>query len=236
MARSSLVDEDLPGLGERPGTSLTSFLTIPVPHHLWIRVAGKVSYPGTRRLARLASVTTLFQTHHIPGKENIEADCLSRLVQGSVPSWAYVIKLCSRLETCQICLLPPELLSTLATILSSELTEATYEEELTTRLFTLEIVIFPVGSSPLDLESTVSQTPSPSSYRPHTSFFINPSRLCASSCRRRQLQSRPNLSDQTLQGYLSAARSDTISLLTSKPCALTWIRLPLPTNGQRLSP
>jgi hypothetical protein len=129
----------------------------------WIRVAGKVSDPGTRRLARLASaflvyachLTTLFQTHHIPGKDNIEADCLSRLVKGSVPSWAYVIRQCSRLETCRICLLPPELLSTLAAVLLSEPIEDTYEE-LTTRLFTLELVILPLGSRPQDLESTVS--------------------------------------------------------------------------------
>jgi hypothetical protein len=60
----------------------------------WIRVAGKAQERGTRRLARLASallvqacsLTTLFQTNHIPGKLNDEADCLSRLVRGSVPS------------------------------------------------------------------------------------------------------------------------------------------------------
>jgi hypothetical protein len=131
----------------------------------WIKVAGKAQDPGTRRLARLASalivhactLTTLFQTNHIPGKENDEADCLSRLVQGSVPSWDYVTNLCPRLATCRICLLPPELLSTLASTLLSPLTEGTYEQT-TTRLLTLELVILPDGLRPPTLQSTISPT------------------------------------------------------------------------------
>jgi hypothetical protein len=129
----------------------------------WTRSAGKCPDPGVRRLARLASallvracpLTTLFLTEHIPGKENDEADCLSRLVNKSVPSWDYVTKLCSRLEPCRICLLPPELLSTLAEILSNPLTEVTYEN-VTTRLLMLELVILPVGSRPSALQSTIS--------------------------------------------------------------------------------
>ena len=130
----------------------------------WIRVAGKAKDPGTRRLARLASallvsachLTTLFQTQHIPGKLNVEADCLSRLVRGSVPSWEYVINLCSRLSTCRICLLPLELVSTLADILSSPPIGVTYEE-ITTTLLLLEVNILPVGSRPQALLSTLYQ-------------------------------------------------------------------------------
>jgi hypothetical protein len=129
----------------------------------WMRSAGKVRDPGVRRLARLASaflvkacsLTALFQTQHIPGKENDEADCLSRLVNDSVPSWDYVTKQCSRLLTCRICLLPRELLSTLADVLSSPLIEETYDA-VTTRLLTLELDIFPNGSRPVTLQSTVS--------------------------------------------------------------------------------
>ena len=129
----------------------------------WLRVAGKVRDPGTRRLARLASallvracsLTTLFQSCHIPGKQNDEADCLSRLVRQLTPSWDYVITQCSRLLTCRICLLPPELLSTLAEIHSSPLTEATYDD-VTTQLLILEPVILPLGSRPPDLQSTIS--------------------------------------------------------------------------------
>jgi hypothetical protein len=139
----------------------------------WIRVAGKAQDPGTRRLARLASallvhacsLTTLFQTSHIPGKQNDEADCLSRLVKGSVPSWDYVISQCSRLATCRICLLPPELLSTLADILSSPPIAATYEE-ITTQLLLLEVDILPAGSRPQGLQSTLSRPSNPSSSLP----------------------------------------------------------------------
>ena len=129
----------------------------------WMRVAGKCHDPGIRRLARLASsllvracsLTTAFTTCHIPGKQNDEADCLSRLVNKLTPSWDYVIMLCSRLVTCRICLLPPELLSVLAKLLSSPPTEETYDD-VTTKLLTLELVILPHGSRPPDLQSTIS--------------------------------------------------------------------------------
>jgi hypothetical protein len=129
----------------------------------WLRTAGKCWDPAVRRLARLASalliracsLTTLFNSRHIPGKQNDEADCLSRLVRKSVPSWDYVITQCCRLRICRICLLPPELLSTIAEILSSPPTEATYED-VTTQLLSLELIILPLGSRPQDLQSTIS--------------------------------------------------------------------------------
>ena len=129
----------------------------------WMRSAGRCQDEGIRRLARLTAallvratlLTTLFQTRHIPGVQNDEADCLSRLVQKLVPSWDYVIRQCCRLANCRLCLLPPELLSSLARLLSSPLTAGTYEDE-TTRLLTLELVILPLGSRPPALQSTIS--------------------------------------------------------------------------------
>jgi hypothetical protein len=129
----------------------------------WIRTAGKCRDPGIRRLARLASallvracsLTTIFYCRHIPGKQNDEADCLSRLVNESIPSWDYVTTQCSRLQTCRICLLPPELLSTIAEILLSPPIEATYDD-VTTQLLSLELVILPLGLRPPALQSTVS--------------------------------------------------------------------------------
>jgi hypothetical protein len=129
----------------------------------WMRSAGKVRDLVVCRLARLASsflvkacsLTALFQPQHIPGKENDEADCLSLLVNGLVPSWDYVIKQCSRLSTCRLCLLPRELLSTLAAVLSSPLTEETYDN-VTTHLLMLELDILLLGLRPVDLQSTVS--------------------------------------------------------------------------------
>jgi hypothetical protein len=129
----------------------------------WLRTAGQCRDPAIRRLARLASalliqacsLTTLFNSHHIPGKQNDEADCLSRLVRKSTPSWDFVIMQCCRLQMCRICLLPPELLSTIADILLSQPTEGTYESA-TTILLNLELVILPLGSRPPDLQSTIS--------------------------------------------------------------------------------
>ena len=128
----------------------------------WLRTAGKCRDPGVRRLARLASaflvrgctLTTLFQSCHIPGPQNDEADCLSRLVKKLTPSWDYVTTQCSQLETCRICLLPQELLSMIAEILLSPLTEATYDD-ITTQLLSLELVILPLGSRPPGLQSTI---------------------------------------------------------------------------------
>ncbi len=129
----------------------------------WLRTAGKCQDQGVRRLARLASaflvracsLTTLFQSCHIPGKQNDEADCLSRLVNKLIPSWDYVTTLCSQLQTCRICLLPPELLSTIATLLSSPPIEDTYED-VTMQLLNLELIILPFGSRPPGLQSTIS--------------------------------------------------------------------------------
>ena len=129
----------------------------------WLRTAGKCQDPGIRHLARLASallvracsLTTLFQSRHIPGIQNDEADCLSRLVRGLIPSWDYVITQCSQLLTCRICLLPPELLSVIAETLSSPPIEATYED-VTMRLLNLELVILLLGSRPPGLQSTIS--------------------------------------------------------------------------------
>jgi hypothetical protein len=130
-----------------------------------MRAAGRCQDPGIRRLARLTAallvraclLTTLFQTRHIPGIQNDEADCLSRLVNKLVPSWDYVTTQCSRLATCRLCLLPPELLSKLAKLLSSPLTEGTYEDE-ATALLTLELDILPPGSRPPALQSTISDS------------------------------------------------------------------------------
>jgi hypothetical protein len=193
----------------------------------WIRVAGKAQDPGTRRLARLASgllvqacsLTTLFQTNHIPGKLNDEADCLSRLVRGSVPSWDYATNLCSRLLTCRICLLPPELLSTLAEILSSPLTGATYEEITTQLLLLLEVDILPAGSMPPALQSPLSAL-DPVVFPSILSGYLTA--VAAGD----NLQQLPSLTAKTLNGYLSTAGA-TITFVTNQPCSY---HDPLPTS------
>jgi hypothetical protein len=119
----------------------------------WMRLTASTRDPNIQPLARLTSTflviasqhLTRVQPRHIPGKLNIEADYLSRSENGRIPSWARVISQCSQLRTCQVCLLPRELLSSLAGLISSGLTEGTYVG-LATHLLTLDYVTLPVGS------------------------------------------------------------------------------------------
>ena len=93
---------------------------------LWQKVTAATRNPDLQPLARFASslliqvsrVLTGVQPCHIPGKENDEADVLSHFTNGLYKSWADVIKQCSRLKHCKICLLPPELLAVLADLSS----------------------------------------------------------------------------------------------------------------------
>jgi hypothetical protein len=119
----------------------------------WLRVTATTRDPRLQPLCRFASTLlviasthlTRVQNRHIAGVLNIEADFLSRSENGQVPSWGRAIEQCSRLRTCRICLLPRELLSSLAKLISCGLTEATYVS-LTTRLLTLDFVTLPLGS------------------------------------------------------------------------------------------
>jgi hypothetical protein len=137
----------------------------------WMHLTAQTRDPRLQPLARLTSTMlvrarchlTRVQPKHIPGDDNFEADTLSRSENGRTPSWERVISRCSQLRPCQICLLPPELLSSLAGLISSGLTEDTYES-LTTRLLTLAFVTLPAGSTPSALTSSLrseSTTTSP---------------------------------------------------------------------------
>ncbi len=128
----------------------------------WMRLTAQTRDPRLQPLARFASMLlvvasrhlTRVQPKHIPGDDNLEADTLSRSENGHVPSWERVISRCSQLRTCHIYLLPRELLSSLAGLISLGLTVGTYES-LTTHLLTLEYGILPLGSQPLDLTSSL---------------------------------------------------------------------------------
>jgi hypothetical protein len=128
----------------------------------WLRVTAQTRDPRLQPLARFASTLlviasqhlTRVQPSHIPGKDNHETDFLSRSENGRVPSWERVTEQCSQLLLCSVCLLPPELLSSLAGLISSGLTEDTYVS-LTTRLLTLDFDILPLGSVPKDMTSSL---------------------------------------------------------------------------------
>ena len=128
----------------------------------WLCVTASTRDPRFQPLCRFASTLlviasqhlTCVQPCHIPGKENGEADFLSCSENGQIPSWERVIEQCSRLRTCQVCLLPRELLSSLADLISSGLTEGTYVQ-LTTRLLMLDFAISPLGSLPKGMTSSL---------------------------------------------------------------------------------
>jgi hypothetical protein len=120
----------------------------------WMKVTAATRNPDLQPLARFASallvqasrLLTRVQPCHIPGKDNVEADALSRLQNGRLRCWADVIARCSRLQTCRICLLPPELLLTLADLSSCRPIADTYDN-VTTHLLTLDYDFLPDGSN-----------------------------------------------------------------------------------------
>jgi hypothetical protein len=77
-------------------------------------------------LVQASGLLTRVQPVHIPGKENVELDALSRLQNGWLRKWEDLISRCSLLRTCKICLLPPVLLVTLAELSLCKQTVDTY--------------------------------------------------------------------------------------------------------------
>jgi hypothetical protein len=128
----------------------------------WMRLTAQTHDPRLQPLARIKSTMlvmtsrhlTRVQPKHITGSDNFKVDTLSRSEKGQVPSWERDISQCSRLQSCQICLLPRQLLSSLAEQISSGLPEGTYEA-LTTHPLPLDSDTLPVGSTPLVLTSSL---------------------------------------------------------------------------------
>jgi hypothetical protein len=121
----------------------------------WLRYASRTRRPPVRRLARLL---TAFLSHsfannllrvqgdHLAGKDNTEADSLSRFEL--CPSWESVMASSPALRHLRTCLLPPRLLSLIASAFSMEQTAEWYETA-TTELWTIEPPVFAIGSARL---------------------------------------------------------------------------------------
>ena len=131
----------------------------------WMSEAARTPDPFLQGLARLGSallvaaarlLTKVLPTH-IPGKQNTEADALSRPVGKNdprIPSLASVIMQWQNLRTCRIFLLPTKLLRTIADVTSSRRTEVSFDA-VTTELLTLKVNSLSPGAKNLDLTSTV---------------------------------------------------------------------------------
>ena len=125
----------------------------------WFRYAARTHRPMVRNLTYLCqcliilsqtSDFTKFQGKHIPGKDNSEADALSR--PELFPTMGCAIKQFSQLQTCRAFLLPFGLLSTIArTISSTEIGESFVGA--TTGLLTLAPVITPTGADGMPLRT-----------------------------------------------------------------------------------
>jgi len=133
----------------------------------WMSEAARTPDPFLQGLARLGSallvaaarlLTTVVPTH-IPGKQNTEADALSRPVSRhchEVPSLASVIEQWPNLRMCRIFLLPTRLLRDIATVTSSPKTVVSFDG-LTTKLLTLRPKSLSLGANSCALQSTLSE-------------------------------------------------------------------------------
>ena len=89
-------------------------------------------------LIQASHILTHVQPCHIPGKGNDKADALSCYRNGQLKPWVDVIKQCSHLKHCRICLLLPKLLDMLAELSSCMPIMDTFDELSTAILLTLD--------------------------------------------------------------------------------------------------
>jgi len=154
-----------PRLGPSPSGHIVALLSDNTSALSWCRLTTVMKDLTLQPWARLVATLLVFartqnsriQPEHIPGKDNVEADRLSRCDDGVVPSWDSVTKQNSRLRMCHLCLLPRSLLSALADLISSQLTEERLVER-TTKLLTLEPVILSNGLPTKNLISTLCES------------------------------------------------------------------------------
>ncbi|GKY97596.1 hypothetical protein MPSEU_000718000 [Mayamaea pseudoterrestris] len=99
----------------------------------WMRHAARCTKPHVRRLARffhaIATYSTLslrIQANHIPGKDNVEADRLSRFTPSTL-SWASVISPETQvLANCKVFLVESKLLTVISSVINNTANEETF--------------------------------------------------------------------------------------------------------------
>jgi hypothetical protein len=118
----------------------------------WLQHSARARNPIVRRLSRFLIQMLLqarfpgkISSSHIPGKENDEADCVSRPMSRA-PTWASVIEQCCRLRSCKAYRPPLPLLCAISTLLSPRRSEVVSATEMT-ELLSLEPTILFDGST-----------------------------------------------------------------------------------------
>ncbi|CAJ1945298.1 unnamed protein product [Cylindrotheca closterium] len=131
----------------------------------WMSLAARTKNPLLQGLARLgaallvhaAALLTKVVKRHLPGDQNDVADALSRPPTSANPEQNVldsVIAQWSQLDDCRICLVPFELLSTIASVISSQSTAVRYDQ-ITTNLLNLELRILPASARTWNAPSTI---------------------------------------------------------------------------------
>ena len=128
----------------------------------WMTLAARTKDPMLQGLARLGAALLVRASElltkvcptHIPGEQNGPADAISRPQKRENCSLDSVIATWSQLQTCRICLLPYDLLSTIASVISCPPIGGQYEH-ITMELLKLEPIFLPLGVREWDSPSTI---------------------------------------------------------------------------------
>jgi hypothetical protein len=134
-----------------PGGWILSLRTDNTSALSWLQHSARTKNPIVRRLSRFL-IQMLLQAHfpgtisssHIPGKENDEADCVSR-PESRAPTWESVIAQCSNLRNCTAYRPPQQLLLAISSLLSPRNPEVVSATQMT-ELLNLEPTILFDGS------------------------------------------------------------------------------------------
>ncbi|MGH3054149.1 MAG: hypothetical protein ACRDL7_04125, partial [Gaiellaceae bacterium] len=125
----------------------------------WMKYAAQSHRLPVRRLSRFTSALTIFAGAdcqligtHIPGKDNVGADALSRL--SIYPTWASATSACFQLGQCQAFHVKRELLCVLSSISSLPWTGEPFEQ-LTMRFVNLGLTTLPTGYNDTGLNTSL---------------------------------------------------------------------------------
>ena len=167
--------------------------------------AARTHRPRVQRLTRFLTIylmqisgSTQLRGEHIPGKDNMDADLLSRF--SGAPSWASVYDQGSPvLRTCQAFQVRRDALSAIANLLSSEQTEAWYTQR-NAGTFDSRARAFAAFLDTAGFDDVALRRIDPDAAHWLIAAFLRKVRSGEAGCSR-----RANLKANTLAGYVAAA-------------------------------